>query len=73
MKAIADQEGKIHIVVPLGDDASATFAITSDGGVPFAPGQDVEIDDARLQRVIDQLLAPFRTRRCRSPKAHEHR
>jgi hypothetical protein len=61
MTAIADQDGKVWIAVDRGDACSATFAIAGDGGVPFAPGQEVTIDDARLASVIDQSARAVRT------------
>jgi hypothetical protein len=58
MTAIADQNGKVWIAVEQ-NGISATFAINGDGGVAFAPCQEVTIDDVRLAAVAEQLLASF--------------
>lgn len=58
MKAIADDNGKVWIAIDQGE-LHATFAISGDGGVPFLPGQEVTIDDARLASVTQQLLSSF--------------
>jgi hypothetical protein len=58
MKARTDEMGKAWISVNQGD-IQATFAISAVDGVSFAPWTDVEIDDARVQGVAEQLLASF--------------
>jgi hypothetical protein len=58
VKAHTDEAGKVWIAVNQGE-IQATFAIAAIDGVPFGPWQDVEIDDARIQAVAEQLLASF--------------
>lgn len=58
MRARTDEMGKVWIAVNQGD-IQATFAIGAVDGVPFEPWTDVEIDDARIAGVAEQLLASF--------------
>ena len=58
MQARTDEAGKVWIAVNRGD-IQATFAISAVDGVPFAPWTDVEIDDARIETVAQQLLSSF--------------
>lgn len=55
---IADRDGVIAIGIERGKFHAVAHANALDG-VPFAPGQTVEIDDDRLVGILDQLLAPF--------------
>lgn len=55
---IADETGQIAIEVEQGELRAVVRANALDG-VPFEPGQTVEIDDARLAKILAELLAPF--------------
>jgi hypothetical protein len=54
----ADATGHIAIGVERGELHAIVRANALDGK-PFAPGETVEIDDARLAAILDELLAPF--------------
>lgn len=59
MKPVADQDGQIVVSAINADGDTASFKIGAIDGVPFVPEREVEIEDARLDGVIQTLLAPF--------------
>jgi len=58
MVLTTDHDGKAWVEVCSGD-TTVRFAIAGDAGVPFAPYRQIEIEDARFERVVAQLLASF--------------
>ena len=55
---IAGATGHIAIGVERGETTIVVRANALDG-VPFVPGETIEIGDARLAAILEQLLAPF--------------
>lgn len=55
---IAGADGQISIGITRGELHAVVHANALDGK-PFAPGETVEIDDARLAAILAELLAPF--------------
>lgn len=55
MRAVTNSEGKVAIDLQRADGDKLSFTIGGIDGMTFPPGREVEIEDERLNAVIEKL------------------